>query len=230
MLGLDLWPFYLVTVLSALMGLVMLLMPVRTSLRWIRRHRYSSEKQPGRPKMTIVGAEVLGGITLLSIAVAAISLMVALASYRAMSEKTICAEIVALPVPHQKQRIMLEYTPIDNGQKLAKKTYFLDGDQWRVEGHILRWSDWVRFLGLRTCYRLTRIDGRFSSLRDARERKPTVVGLGEQDDSFWHWMHGRGYKLPGVDSVWGGGAFTEADKLAVFQVWVTPGGYMIKRK
>jgi len=230
MLGPDLWPFYLATALCALMGGALLLLPVRGSLRWMRRHRYSPEKQPKRPGVTVIGFEMLGGITLLSLAVAAVSLMAALAGYRAMAEKTLCAEIVALPVPHQKQRIMLEFTPIDGDRKSAKQTFFLNGDQWRVEGHILRWSDWVRFTGLRTCYRLTRIDGRFSSLNDARERKPTVIGLGEQNDGFWHWMHRQGYNLPGVESVWGGGAFTEADGNAVFQVWVTPGGYMIKRK
>jgi hypothetical protein len=230
MLGLDLWPFYLVTALSGLMGLVLLLLPVRGSLRWMRRHRYSSEKQPKRPRLSMTGAEVLGGITLLSIAVAAISLMIALTSYRAMAEKTLCAEVVALPVKHQKQRIMLEFTPVVDGHKLPKQVFFLDGDQWRVEGHILRWAEWTRFLGLKTCYRLTRIDGRFSSVAQASERRPTVVGLADEADGFWNWMHEEGYALPGVESVWGGGAYHRAEENVIFQVWVTPGGYMIKRK
>lgn len=231
MLGVDLWPLYLVTGLAALLGLVLLLVPLRGTWRWFRtRRRADPEKRARRPGLGACGAEVLGGITLVSVAVAGVSLMSAVASYRALSERTKCAEVLAWPIRDRPQRIWLEYSPVVDGVKQSKEVYLLSGDQWRMEGHVLRWSKFLRLLGLKTCYRLTRIDGRFYSAELPPDKKPTVHNLGGEKDWLWTYLRENDYRLPGVAGVGGKGVYREPRKGIVFEIWVTPDGYDITER
>jgi hypothetical protein len=172
----------------------------------------------------------MGGITLLAVAVAAASLLLALQGYRAMSEKTLCAEVRAEPVIHQKGRITLEYCPVVNGQRCEaeKQNYVMNGDLWGVEGCVLRWSDWARFTGLKTCYRVTRVSCKYSPPRPGAH--PTEHYLGGEDSWLWRTLRKHDNHLPGVEASWLSAAHREPVEGVVFEVWVTPGGYMVKRK
>ncbi len=234
MLGVDLWPLYLVTALSALVGLVLLLVPLRGTWRWLRtRGGPDPEKRAARPGLSACAAELLGGITLISVAVAGVSLMTAIASYRALSERTKCAEVLAWPIKNQPQRIYLEYYPVVDGLKQPKETYFVNGDQWRMEGHILRWSKPLRLLGLKTCYRLTRLDGRFYSVEPPPGKRLRAYPLGGESgerDWLWTYLRKNEYRLPGVEGVGGKGVYREPKKGVVFEVWVTPDGWDIAER
>lgn len=232
MLGVDLWPLYLVTGLSALIGLVLLIVPLRGTWRWLRTRGGSDpEKRAARPGLSACAAELLGGITLISVAVAGVSLMIAVASYRALSERTKCAVVRARPHPTQPRRIWLEYSPVIDGvEQPVQVARNLDGDQWRVEGHILRWSKPLRLMGLKTCYRLTRIDGRFYTAEPPPGRRYMIQPLGGEQDWLWTQLRKNEYRLPGVEGVGGKGAYREPKKGVVFEVWVTPDGYDITQR
>jgi len=47
----------------------------------------------------------------------------------------------------------------------------LRGQQWAVEGHILKWDDWLNLLGLQTMYKLTRVRGRYLRAEDEYRKK-----------------------------------------------------------
>jgi hypothetical protein len=230
MLGFNLWPLYLIAAISAPLGLALVLLPVRGTLRWLRRHSSDPDKRPSRPRLTTSGAEILGGITLCAVSVAAASLILAVASYGAVSEKTLCAVIRAEPHPVRPQRMWFEYSPVVDGSVRPKKVYILEGDQWGVEGHVLRWSEWARVLGLRTCYRMTRISSRYRTVAAARTHKATLIDLGGEDNWLWQLLQDNDHKLPGVEATWTSGAWKGPVKNQVFEVWVSPGGYSIKRR
>jgi hypothetical protein len=229
MLGLDLWPLYLIAACASLLGLVLLLLPVRGTLRWMRtRGAADPEKRAKRPSMTTVGVEVLAGITCLSLAVAAVSLVAAVASYQALAEKTLCAEVRAEPHPTNKQQIVLNYAPVIDGRARAGTPYVINGNMWGVEGHVLRWDDWVRVLGMKTCFKVTRISGKYSPPVPGKHSHP--VYLGGEDDWLWKKLRANDHKLPGVEASWHSSAHRGAVPGAVFEIYATAGGYFIKRK
>jgi len=226
----DFWPLYAIGVAGLVVGLLLLLLPARGYLRWLRR-RKDPESPARRPGLTSSALEAMGGITLLAVAVAAASLLLALQGYRAMSEKTLCAEVRAAPVKGQAGRIFLEYYPVAGGRRCdaEKKTYVMNGDLWGVEGSVLRWSDWARFAGLKTCFRVTRVSCKYSPPRPPGTH-PTEIYFGGEDNWLWRMLRRNDNRLPGVEASWHSGAHREPVDGAVFEVWVTPGGYMVKRK
>ena len=230
-MSIGFWPLYLLIVCSALAGAGLVSLSLRRVWRWLRtRGEPDPGKRAARPSPAACGFGLLGGVALAALAAAGLGLLGTIAGYRACAEKTLCATVRAEPLPRQAGRIWLELTPVDRGTPGRKQVYILNGDQWRVEGHVLRWSGWARLLGLRTCYRLTRIDGRYRSAVLQRERRPTVVDLGGEENWLWVKLQEHGQRLPGVEAVWGGGAHLAPDPAAVFEVYATPGGYLITRK
>jgi hypothetical protein len=221
---------YLIAVIGAVLCVVLLVLPFKGYLRWWRtRGHEDAEKRAKRPGLTLCGAEVLGAIALGSLAVAAVSLVAAVASYTAMSEKTLCAIVTAEPHPNLPRTMIIEYTPVTNGREGTKVPYYsVKGDLWGLEGNILRWSGWMRMLGLKTCYRVTRLSGKYSP--PARGEHPTEVYFGGEDHWLWRRMQRYDYRIPGIEASWHTGAHRPPAKGATFEVWVTPGGYMIKRR
>jgi len=48
----------------------------------------------------------------------------------------------------------------------------LSGDQWMIEGYILRWKPFLRFLGAKPYYKVTRFSG--AGNRPTRRPSPTT--------------------------------------------------------
>jgi len=232
-----LWPIYVIFLVSGLLGIVLLLLPVRGTWRWIRGGKKKKKdgeeesapaERPGRPGVLASVGEVLVGLLLLAIACTCVSLLGMLASFRAFNEKALVATLTAEPVA--PQTIRFRYTPVVSDVPGETKEYVLRGDEWRVEGHILLWSGWTRMLGLRTCYRITRITGRFDSADEEREKRKTVIDLGGEEAPTWRFLKAQAHRLPGVESAYGGGAGLPPRTGAAFELYVLPGSFMVKRK
>ena len=179
MLDIAFWPLYLLIGCSALAGLGLWLLPLRRVWRWVRTRRDADPaKRVAPPGAVACGFELLGGLALLALAAAGVGLLGTIAGYRACVEKTLCAMVRAEPLPRQPGRIWLEYIPVDRGAAGRKQVFILNGDQWRVEGHVLRWSGWARMLGLRT----------IAGPRSAHSvNSPIIMMRGEMQDMIAKW-------------------------------------------
>ena len=50
-----------------------------------------------------------------------------------------------------------------------------------IEGDIIKWKNWLNFLGLHTRYRLTRLQGRYSSVEAEVHQPHTIHSLSERE-------------------------------------------------
>ncbi|MHC4915972.1 MAG: hypothetical protein ACYTGB_10835 [Planctomycetota bacterium] len=229
MFSLSLWPLYAIALVSGVIAAFLLVAPARGYMRWMKtRKDPDPDKRKKRPGLSACGAELLGGIALAAIAVAAVSLVTAVAGYQALGEKTLCAEVRASPIPGQSSRMLLEYTPVSGGKRGQKAAYTMNGDLWGVEGNVMRWSDWCRMLGLQTCFRVTRLSAKYSPPR--RGAHPTEIYFGGEEHWFWKLLRSQDNRLPGVEASWFSGAHRAPVDGAVFEVYATPGGFMVKRR
>jgi hypothetical protein len=104
--------------------------------------------------------------------------------------------------------------------------FLIRGDQWMLEGDILKWDNWVSFFGWKTRYRLTRIRGRFIHTEDEIKKPPTIYSLVErEDDPLWKFLYSFGPKLPFVDTVYGNAVFQTSEARKVFLVQVSTSGF-----
>ena len=109
------------------------------------------------------------------------------------------------------------------------KEYLLNGDQWTLRGDIIKWADWVNFLGTHTMYKLKRVEGYFSDDEEASKVFGTHYSLvPEEETRTWKWLFKKGPKLPFIEGVYGNSVHGYPQKNTYFKVYVTTSGFMIK--
>jgi len=85
--------------------------------------------------------------------------------------------------PHELNVELILYD--SNGHATSDKTYLLRGDQWMVQGDIIKFPAWVNFLGLHSGYKLTRLEGRYVNIDLENTAPHTAMALNGGDDNFF---------------------------------------------
>lgn len=150
-------------------------------------------------------------------------------SYRSFTKTQLVAVVQCRPLEDEEHAMLLELTPVVDGVRQQTAGYVLRGDQWALEGNILKWDDWLNFAGVHTQYKLTRVRGRFVNTSDEINIRPTVYSLVQQEeDPRWQWLFKYGHRLRFVQAVYGNTVFTFPSNDHVFGVYVTTSGFMTK--
>jgi len=146
-------------------------------------------------------------------------------AYHAFTWEKPIAEVSIEPVgPSQTSRVTLIQMISPDSQIVHQ--FLIRGDQWMLEGDILKWDSWVNFFGWHTRYRLTRIRGRFIDTRDEIQQPPTIFSLVErEDDPLWRLLYDIGPELPFVDTVYGNAVFQTSDTAKRFLIQVSTSGF-----
>ncbi len=117
-------------------------------------------------------------------------------------------------------------SPSDRGEP---QRFLIRGDQWMIEGDILKWDDWLGFLGLRTRYRLTRLRGRYLNTQDEFREPKTIYSLVEDEDHpLWRYLYQYGGELPFVSTVYGNAAFQTARDGEHYLLYVGSSGFIVR--
>ncbi len=172
-------------------------------------------------------------LTFLWIAVSAAILFLAafVQSYQSFTKQELVAEVRCVPLADGTDSMFMELTPVVDGKQQSPREFLLKGDQWALEGDILKWDDWLNFAGLHTMYKLTRIRGRYVDYQDEVSRKPSVYSLVEHEsDPRWRWLYKYGHRLRFVDAVYGNTVYTYPSEKNVYEIYVTTSGFMVKVK
>jgi hypothetical protein len=106
----------------------------------------------------------------------------------------------------------------------TEHTFQLTGDQWMVEGCILRWSDMLRWLGAGSYYKVTRFRGRWER---ADGRETTEFEIAPQG-KFWRFLLKNSESLPFVDTAFGIGAYQYPDE-KTYLLSINDTGFIIRK-
>ena len=145
--------------------------------------------------------------TLLLLAGFALTLLLAgagwsLRGYRLLSEETPVVDIDARILSPQRWALTLRW-PDGTSRQVQ-----LAGDAWRVEAVVLKWKLPVLLAGLPPLYRLDRLSGRYDDPQQEAQAPRTVISFdtaGPYDLRDLQRQHPQW--LPGIDTVFGSGAF-----------------------
>lgn len=175
---------------------------------------------------------LLTSFFLLVLGLGASGILLTIRGYRAFTNKTRVAELQCVELSPQKLRVY--FVPIDaEGLRGATETYDVDGDEWQVGGEVMRFRPFLTPLGLETVHKVTRIEGRWVKAEDANKHTATAHDVGGGTTSGWLALYRDGARGPLkwlVDGVHGQSVSQLPDRRAVFDLSITPNGYIVDKR
>ncbi|MBN1465947.1 hypothetical protein JXA02_09310 [candidate division KSB1 bacterium] len=121
-------------------------------------------------------------------------------------------------------------TPFVNKKQQTPQSFIVRGDDWSIGGDILEWQSYMNILGLKSMYRLTRLQGRYVDAEDEMTQKLTAYPLvEEEEDAFWEGLYNIAVKMPFIKSAHKNFVAAHPFFGDYFEVYVTPSGYTLER-
>lgn len=149
-------------------------------------------------------------------------------AYSVFTKEKLIAEIWVSPIEKTKQ-FELTLKTFNDSLNSSTKKYLIKGDQWMIEGDILKWDNWLNFAGFDTRYRLTRLRGRYLNTNEEKVSDATIYSLNdESENNFWSFLYNWGHKIPMVHSVYGNAVFQNGGGNKKYEIFVTTSGYISK--
>lgn len=146
-------------------------------------------------------------------------------TYHRFTEETVVASLALDAIGERRYTVTL--TPV--GQ--PSRQFELQGDEWQLDVRMIKWSNWLTFLGESPLYRLDRLSGRYVSIEDAQSKGLTIHAL--VDDvgiDVWAFARRSGSWLPGVDAAYGSSVFLPMADGIVYDVFMAHSGLLARKR
>lgn len=183
--------------------------------RKVERYRY-------RPRFK--WARGVSGLVLLVIAICLLWVATLTQTYLGLTSDIRVAQVRATTVTNAQHEMFVELTLYNkDGQQTSDNTYLVGGDEWMLQGDIIKFPSWLNILGLHSGYKLTRLEGRYDDPNLERNSKHTVIVLNGGDDQFFKTVQEQAWTSPFVQAAYGNGVFLAPDG-KTYNVYVSQTG------
>lgn len=210
------WPQVFLFII-ALVGLL-LLVNAFVSVRRHRRYGYREEDEDrkfGRRRIThfrLRWGRLLGGVILVFFAISLIWLSLLIQTYLGLTSDIKVARVHATAVANVPHLMSVDLTLYDqNGKQTSEQTYIINGDEWMLQGDIIKFPSWLNIFGLHSGYKLTRLEGRFDDPNLEANSHHVVVVLNGGDDNFFKTVQEQAWTSPVVQAAYGSSTFLQPD-------------------
>jgi len=224
----------------AICGFLLFVYAVHSLLRGEKLYKLRSEeekemyRQHGRlpRRRRLRWQHGISGILLLFIAISLLWMTFLIQNYLGLTGNIEVAQVRAVTVsnadPHAPQ-MSVELTLLDqNGHTTSDQTYLVLGNEWMIQGDIIKFADWLNVVGLHSGYKLTRLEGRYDDPNLEANAKHTVVTLNGGDDGFFQHTQGNNWYSGFVQAQYGNAVFQSADS-SLYNIFVSQTGlYAVK--
>ena len=123
------------------------------------------------------------------------------------------------------ERFSVAFSPVGE----ASRTFLLSGDEWQLDVRMIKWTDWLTFLGEDPLYRFDRLFGRFSNVDDALDNRPTIHALAEPSGlDLWSFAREAEDWLPGIDAAYGSSVFLPMQDGLSYEVTISATGLVAR--
>jgi hypothetical protein len=158
------------------------------------------------------------GLILLLVAVCLLWFATLMQTYLALTGEIKVAHVHASTLANAPHEMNVELVLYDkNGHQTSDNSYLVAGDEWMVQGDILKVSPWLNVLGLHSGFKLTRLEGRFNDPNSEHNAKHTVVELNGGDGAFFQTAYShQSWFAPFVDAAYGNAVFQAAGTFDIF--------------
>jgi hypothetical protein len=119
--------------------------------------------------------------------------------------------------------LVLEFADLKSDRRFD---FQLNGDQWMIEGYIVRWNPLLRWLGAGAYYKIDRFSGRYES--DTCTLKPGRYLIDASHRGLWRSLLKYGQRTRLIDAAYGIAAFQyPADE--PYGLYINDSGFIIKK-
>lgn len=154
----------------------------------------------------------LGGIVLLLVAVSLLWVTFLVQTYLGLTSDIRVAQVHATTLANEPHMMSVEMVLYDkSGHQVSDNSYAVRGDEWLLEGDVIKFPTWLNILGLHSGYKLTRLEGRYDDPNLEANAKHTVIVLNGGDDTFFKTVQEQAWTSPIVQAGYGSGTFVRAD-------------------
>ena len=212
-------------VILLLIGLAGLWLFITAGLGLLNPGKFSSADEKERysrtgyaPRRRFKVWRGLSGILLLAVAVSLLWVTFLVQSYLGLTGEIKVAHIQATSIANSAHQMSVEVVLYDeNGHVTSDNTYLIQGDEWMVQGDIIKFPAWLNVIGLHAGYKLTRLEGRYDDIHLENAAHHTAVALNGGDDTFFHttYTHKQWF-APFVDAAYGNAVFQVPGSFDVF--------------
>ena len=197
--------FGLPQVLLLLVALVGLFLLFTAFTRRRYTERYEDEKASlyaRRRHRGVRWGRGISGVILIALALSLLWAVVTVQTYLGLTGETRVAHVHATRISNTQHQMSVELTLFDNnGHTASDNTYLIQGDEWMVQGNILKFPAWLNIVGLHSGYKLTRLEGRYDDINLENKGPHTAVALNGGDDNFYSTAHAQqSWMTPFVDA------------------------------
>ncbi len=161
--------------------------------------------------------------------VAGLAILFGLRSYRVFTQEELVAVVRCDLAPHESNAAFLLWvTPVSGGIPGTPERFPMVGDQWAIGGEVLKWHPWLNLLGVKTCYKLSRISSRYLKVESERTRPRMVYDLQGGTTPVWLFLYQCQQIPPFVEAVYGNSTYAMAQPGTRWGVYVTLSGFLIR--
>src|SRR5712692_2135140 len=154
----------------------------------------------------------LSGIILLLIAFSLLWATFLVQTYLGLSANIMVARVHATSIANLPHLMSVEIILYDkDGHQISDNTYGVMGDEWELQGDIIKFPSWMNVVGLHSGYKLTRLEGRYDDPNLERNNKHSVIVLNGGDDNFFKTAQTQTWLSPFVEASYGNAVILPSD-------------------
>jgi hypothetical protein len=134
-------------------------------------------------------------------------------SYLGLTGDIKVAQVRATPITNARHEMTVFVTLYDQYGNVTtpETTYLVKGDEWTLQGDILKFPTWLNVIGIHSSYKLTRLEGVYQNVSLERTSQHTVVPLNGGDDNFFTSTYKQVWSNPFVEAAYGNAIIVPAD-------------------
>jgi hypothetical protein len=211
------WPQVILFIIG-LVGLVLLISMITSLIFGEVIEREEDEREGAhRPRKyarrrRLKAGRGLSGIVLLLIAVALLWATSLVQTYLGLTGNIQVARVRATSIANLPHIMSVEMVLFDkDGRQISDNTYGVMGDEWELQGDIVKFPTWLNILGLHSGYKLTRLEGRYDDPNLERNNKHSVIVLNGGDDTFFKTAQTQTWLAPLVEATYGNAVILPAN-------------------
>lgn len=160
----------------------------------------------------------ISGVLLLALALSLLWAIFTIQTYLGLTGEIKVASVRATTianVPHQMSVELILYNGA--GHPASNNTYLIKGDEWMLQGDIVKLPAWLNVIGLHSGYKLTRLEGRYDDIKLENTAQHTATELNGGDDTFFKTTYAQKSWLSWfVDASYGNAVFQAPGTFDVF--------------
>jgi len=168
------------------------------------------------------------GLVLIIVAILLLWVASLVQTYLGLTSDIQVARIHASAITNIPHLMSVELTLYDsNEHQTSTNTYVVNGDEWMLQGDVVKFPAWLNIVGLHSGYKLTRLEGRFDDPNLESNSKHAVIVLNGGDDNFFKTVQQQAWTSPFVEAAYGSGTFVQPDG-KTYNVFVSQSGLYTK--